>query len=111
MMDTLLLADTLGDAFSLLLQALLLHTLLSHITHPMSYPILAHACQLKPSSLVCTGGCRKRLRSMKVKSSKSSKSSKDFKDFTLVKIHLFLHAEVQALFVGHLTPNITFTCL
>jgi len=38
---------------------------------------------------------------MKVKSSKSSKFSKDFKDFTLVKIYLFLHAEVQALFDGH----------
>src|SRR5882724_11478664 len=65
------LADTLSDAFALLLQVHLLHTLLSHITHPMSCPILAHACQLRPSSLVCTGGCRKRLRSMKVKSSKS----------------------------------------
>src|SRR5882724_10948476 len=102
------LADTLSDAFALLLQVHLLHTLLSHITHPMSCPILAHACQLRPSSLVCAEGCRKRLRSMKVKSSKSSKSSQDYKDFTLVKIHLFLHAEVQALFDSHLTPNITF---
>jgi len=47
-----------------------------------------------------------------VKSSKPSKSSKDFKDFTLVKIHLFLRAEAQAVFDGHLSPNITFihTC-
>ena len=106
----LLLADALSDTFALLLQALLLHP--PQPSHPMSFPILAHACQLKPSSLVCAGGCRKRLRSMKVKSSKSSKSSQNFKDFTLVKIHLFLHAEVQALFDGQLTPNITFihTC-
>ena len=47
------LANTLGDAFALPLQALILHTLLGHITHPMSFPILAHACKLKPSSLVC----------------------------------------------------------
>jgi len=106
------LANTLGNAFALLLQALLLTPHPPQPSHPMSFPILAHACQLKLSSLVCAGGCRKRLRSMKVMSSKSSKSSKDFKDFTLVKIHLVLHTEVQALFDGHLTPNITFihTC-
>ena len=53
------LANTLSDTFALLLQALLLHTLLGHITHPMSCPTLAHACQLKLSCLVCTGGAEK----------------------------------------------------
>jgi len=85
----LLLANTLSDAFAFLLQALLLHTLFSHITHPCPAQILAHACQLKAIQSGLCWRVQKRLRSMKVKSSKSSKSSKDFKDFTLVRSIFF----------------------
>src|SRR5882724_8147560 len=77
--------------------------------------VLPNPCPCLSTEAVQSGLCWRVQKKIEVNESevfKSSKSSKDFQDLNLVKIPLFLNAEVQALFDGHLTPNITFihTC-